>query len=117
MNVAIRRVYDPPQANEGMRILVDRLWPRGVRKSDLDYDRWEKDIAPTPALRKWFGHDPQRREDFDRKYREELARPQARERLNEIAHEAGTRRITLLYAARDPQHNHAVILADVLSAL
>jgi len=117
MKVAIRRVYDEPEKDEGLRVLVDRLWPRGVRKNDLQYDLWEKDIAPTPALRKWFGHAPERWEAFHEKYRKELEEPPVRERLQAIVKEAGKRKITLLYGARDPQHNHALILADVIRKL
>lgn len=117
MKVAIRRVYDDPEKDEGFRVLVDRLWPRGVRKEDLQYDLWDKDIAPTPALRKWFGHSADRWEGFHEKYRKELEEPEARERLEAIAKEAGKRRITLLYGARDPKHNHALILADAFRKL
>lgn len=117
MKVDIRRVYDAPEGDEGLRVLVDRLWPRGVRKDELQYDLWEKDIAPTPALRKWFGHSPERWEEFHDKYRKELAQPQVQERLKAIVKEAGKRKITLLYGARDPDHNHALILAQTLRKL
>jgi len=117
MKVSVRRVYDPPKTGEGLRILVDRLWPRGVRKEDLEYDLWEKDVAPTPELRKWFGHMPERWETFHEKYRQELETPEAQERLKEIMKAAGKRNITLLYGARDPEHNHALILADAIKRL
>ena len=117
MKVGIRRVYEPPQTGEGLRILVDRLWPRGVRKEALEYDLWEKDIAPTPELRKWFGHAPERWETFHEKYRKELEAPDVQERLKEIVKTAGKRKITLLYGARDPDHNHALILADAIERL
>lgn len=117
MKVDIRRVYDAPEGDEGLRVLVDRLWPRGVRKDELQYDLWEKDIAPTPALRKWFGHSPERWEEFHDKYRKELAQPQVQERLKAIVKEAGKRKITLLYGARDPDHNHALILAEAIRKL
>lgn len=117
MKVDIRRVYDAPEGDEGLRVLVDRLWPRGVRKDELQYDLWEKDIAPTPALRKWFGHSPERWEEFHDKYRKELAQPQVQERLKAIVKEAGKRKITLLYGARDPDHNHVLILAQTLRKL
>lgn len=117
MKVDIRRVYDAPEGDEGLRVLVDRLWPRGVRKDELQYDLWEKDIAPTPALRKWFGHSPERWEAFHDKYRKELAQPQVQERLKAIVKEAGKRKITLLYGARDPDHNHALILAEAIRKL
>lgn len=117
MSIGIRRVYDPPQENEGLRILVDRLWPRGIRKEDLHYDLWEKDIAPTPALRKWFSHDPGRWKEFHEKYRQELDTPEVQHRLQAILKEAGKRKITLLYGARDAEHNHALILADAFKKL
>ncbi|MFT0850100.1 DUF488 family protein [Achromobacter sp. F4_2707] len=117
MEVSIRRVYDPPQKGEGLRVLVDRLWPRGVRKEDLHYDLWEKDLAPTPELRKWFGHQPERWEEFHEKYRKELQEPMAQERLRAVADQAGERGITLLYGARDPKHNHALVLLEAFKRL
>ena len=117
MDIGIRRVYDPPKKGEGFRVLIDRLWPRGVRKDDLEYDLWEKEIAPTPELRKWFGHSPDRWDGFREKYRKELEAPQTRQRLREILEAAGKRNITLLYGARDPEHNHALILADAFKRL
>lgn len=117
MKVGIRRVYDPPGTSEGFRVLVDRLWPRGIRKEDLAYDLWEKGIAPTPELRKWFGHDPERWDAFRERYQRELEQPQVRERLEDIVRAADKRRITLLYGARDAHHNHALILAEALERL
>ena len=109
--VHIKRVYDPAESSDGYRVLVDGLWPRGVKKRDLDHDEWLRDIAPSGSLRRWFGHEPDRFEAFARRYRRELAGNQAFERLAEIA---GERPLTLLYAARDREHNHAVVLADAL---
>jgi len=117
MKVGIRRVYESPQQGEGLRVLVDRLWPRGVRKDALEYDLWEKGIAPTPGLRKWFGHSSARWEEFREKYRQELQEPPAQERLRAIIEAAGERNITLLYGARDAEHNHALILADAIKRL
>ncbi|HLU00850.1 MAG TPA: DUF488 family protein [Burkholderiaceae bacterium] len=117
MQVDIRRVYDPPGTNEGCRVLVDRIWPRGIRKEALEYDLWAKEVAPSPALRKWFGHSPQRWEEFQKKYGEELAQPDVQERLRAIVKDAGKKKLTLLYGARDPEHNHALILADALRRL
>lgn len=117
MKIGIRRVYEPPEEGEGLRVLVDRLWPRGVRKEDLELDLWEKEIAPSPALRKWFGHSPARWEEFREKYAEELDTPESLDRLREIVKAAGKRHITLLYGARDPEHNHALILADAIQRL
>lgn len=117
MQVEIRRVYDRPESNEGLRVLVDRLWPRGVSKEALKYDLWEKSIAPTPELRKWFGHDPERWKGFHEKYRKELRTAEAQKRLREILDAAKQNKVTLLYGARDTEHNHAVVLAQELRRL
>ena len=119
MKVVIRRIYDAPAAkeHETYRVLVDRLWPRGVSKDDLQYEAWEKELAPTPELRKWFGHDPERWSEFVKRYRKELAGEEARERLALLLKAAGRRNITLLYGARDPEHNHALIMAKEIERL
>lgn len=97
----------------GARVLVDRLWPRGIAKAELALDLWAKDAAPSDALRRWFGHDPDRWEDFVRRYREELAsRPEAVEDLLALCRKGP---VTLIYAARDQAHNNAVVLRDVLA--
>jgi uncharacterized protein YeaO (DUF488 family) len=111
--VAIKRIYDPPAPTDGYRMLVDRLWPRGVRKQNAKIDEWAKDIAPSPELRKWFGHDPERFEEFARRYRAEL-RGHARQ-LGAIRERAAKQRVTLLYGARDPLINHAAVLAEALA--
>jgi uncharacterized protein YeaO (DUF488 family) len=109
--LSIKRVYDAPSDDDGLRILVDRLWPRGLRKEAARLDEWAKELAPSPALRKWFDHRPDRFEEFSRRYREELhntpALAAARERFQK-------RRTTLLYGARDPLINHAAVLAELL---
>lgn len=117
MKVHIKRVYDPVESGDGLRVLVDRLWPRGIRKEELKHDLWEKDLAPTPDLRKWFGHAPERWKEFHKKYADELETPEAQERLKTLIEAAGKRNVTLLYGARDPEHNHALILADALKRL
>jgi uncharacterized protein YeaO (DUF488 family) len=110
--IAIKRAYDPPEASDGVRVLVDRLWPRGVTKEAAKIDRWMKDLAPSGELRKWFGHDPARWEEFRRRYREELAgHADAVAELRKLAR-GGT--VTLVYAARDVEHNDAVVLKEVL---
>ena len=110
--IRIKRVYDAPAAEDGRRILVDRLWPRGLTKAAAAIDFWLKDAAPSPGLRAWFGHDPARWLEFRRRYRAELrANPAAVDRLREIS--AG-RHATLVYAARDLDHNHALVLAEYL---
>lgn len=117
MEFGIRRAYEPPGKDEGFRILVDRLWPRGLRKDELEFDLWAKELAPTPELRRWFAHSPQRWKSFQEKYARELDAPELRERMKTIADQAGERRITLLYGARDPDHNHALILAEAFRKL
>jgi uncharacterized protein YeaO (DUF488 family) len=111
-NVRLRRAYEPPSAEDGTRILVDRLWPRGVSRSAAAIDRWVKDIAPGTALRKWFGHDPERWEEFRRRYAAELRGHADQLAALRTAARAGP--ITLVFAARDERHNDAVVLRDVL---
>jgi uncharacterized protein YeaO (DUF488 family) len=110
--IAVKRAYDPPARMDGLRILVDRLWPRGLRKDAAALDQWAKELAPSPTLRKWFDHRPERFAEFKRRYREELkGNPAVDETLRQI----GKARATLLYAARDPAINHAVVLAELLN--
>jgi uncharacterized protein YeaO (DUF488 family) len=110
--VAVKRVYEAPAGEDGLRVLVDRVWPRGLSKEKARIDRWLKDVAPSTALRKWFGHDPERWAEFRRRYRTELAKnPDAFEALRSLI--AG-KRATLLYGTRDEAHNQAIVLADLL---
>jgi uncharacterized protein YeaO (DUF488 family) len=111
-NVRLRRAYERPSAEDGTRILVDRLWPRGVSRSAAAIDRWMKDIAPSTALRKWFGHDPERWGEFRRRYAAEI-RDHA-DQLAALRTAARAGPITLVFAARDERHNDAVVLRDVL---
>jgi uncharacterized protein YeaO (DUF488 family) len=111
-DVRIKRVYDPADAADGTRVLVDRLWPRGLRKENAVLTLWLKAIAPSPDLRKWFGHDPARWTEFSRRYRAELARND--EAVAQIADLAKRSPLTLLYAAHDIAHNHALVLAAYL---
>lgn len=111
-NVRIKRAYDRPARDDGTRILVDRLWPRGVRKKDAAIDHWAKDLAPSAALRKWFGHDPGRWEDFRRRYVKELR--SNKRLLGELRNQARRGRITLVYSAHDEIHNDAVALRRLL---
>lgn len=111
--IYIKRIYEPPARGDGLRILVDRLWPRGVSREKADLDHWFKDISPSPELRKWFGHDPARFADFGDRYRHELdANPQAVAQLCAWADEGD---VTLLYAAHDEHDNHAIILAEYIA--
>lgn len=107
-----KRVYDEPAAEDGKRILVDRLWPRGISKDAARIDEWLKEIAPSDELRKWFGHDPARWDEFRERYRRELeAKAELLEQLRGLA-KKGT--VTLLFAAKDEAHNNAVVLKEML---
>ena len=108
----IKRAYEPPSGKDGIRILVDRLWPRGLRKDAAALDLWAKDLAPTPSLRQWFDHRPERFAEFKRRYRDELKGNRA---IPEVLGQIGRAKATLLYAARDPAVNHAVVLAEFLN--
>jgi len=111
-DIRLKRAYDLPSAEDGTRILIDRLWPRGVRKSTAGIDRWLKDIAPSTALRKWFGHDPARWQEFRRRYAAEI--DDHADQLAELRAAAREGPITLVFAARDELHNDAVVLRDAL---
>lgn len=115
IKVDIKRVYDEASDEDDYRILVDRLWPRGVKKAALHFDLWCKELAPSPELRKWFGHKPERWQKFRHQYETELQDPEKASRLRELIKEANSSHITLLYGARDEQHNHALILADEIA--
>lgn len=110
--VDIERVYGAGEDASGARVLVDRLWPRGVRKASLRLDAWMRDLAPSTELRKWFGHQPERWDEFRRRYQDELQGARQRELLDELAGMARKGPVTLLYAARDRQHNEAVVLQE-----
>jgi uncharacterized protein YeaO (DUF488 family) len=111
-NVKMKRAYERPSAEDGTRVLVDRLWPRGVKKSDAAIDHWVKELAPSTELRKWFGHDPARWKEFRERYAAEL--PQHRDELVRLAELARQGPITLVYSAHDEIHNDAVVLRDTL---
>lgn len=114
MKIAIHRVYDLSPVMPGKRVLVDRVWPRGVKKEDLHLDMWMRDVAPSTSLRKWFGHDPKRWDEFQRRYRAELRRPEQKARVDELVSMARNAPLTLLYSARDEEHNQALALSRVL---
>jgi uncharacterized protein YeaO (DUF488 family) len=111
-DICIKRAYDPPEESDGARVLVDRLWPRGLRKESADLTLWFKDIAPSSDLRKWFGHDPARWTEFSRRYRAELSHNE--DAVDRLVDMSKNERLTLLYAAHDIEHNDAVVLADYL---
>ena len=111
--VRIKRAYEAPSADDGTRVLIDRLWPRGMRKGEGAIDHWMKELAPSTGLRKWFGHDPARWEEFRRRYREELKKNCGElDRLREATRHGV---VTLVYSARDKAHNDAVVLCELLN--
>lgn len=112
MKTLVKRVYEPAAKADGFRVLVDRLWPRGLSKEDAHIDLWLRDIGPSTALRKWFNHDPARWTEFCRRYRDELREKKAG--LATIIEHGKTRPVTLLYSAKDEQHNQAVALQSYL---
>lgn len=112
MDVRLKRAYDAPAPSDGYRVLIDRLWPRGVSKDDARLDEWARQLAPSSELRRWFGHDPSRFEEFRRRYIAELAAQE--EKLRELRRRAREGALTLVYGAHDEEHNDAVVLAEVL---
>ena len=113
--IKIKRVYEKPAKEDGWRVLVDRLWPRGMKKEAAHLDAWMKDVAPSDALRKWFGHEQEKWGEFQKRYRSELAKKsELVAELKKMAKEHGT--LTLLFGAKDEEHNEAVVLANALNA-
>jgi uncharacterized protein YeaO (DUF488 family) len=110
--IQLKRAYDPVEDGDGIRILVDRLWPRGVSREELDLDHWMKELAPSDNLRKWFDHDPDKFEEFKQRYQEELHRDNQVDQLISICQNYET--VTLIYAAKDRTHNNAVVLKTFL---
>jgi uncharacterized protein YeaO (DUF488 family) len=114
-DIRLQRAYAEPQPDDGHRVLVDRVWPRGRTKTDLRLDAWARDLGPSTRLRKWFGHDPARWTEFQSRYREELSDPDRARELDELAAIARAGRVTIVYGARDPEHNQAQVIADELA--
>lgn len=113
--IRIARVYETPGKRDGWRVLVDRLWPRGLKKGPAQVDEWMKEVAPSNELRKWFGHKPERWAEFQKRYRAELAKKVGViESLRAVERKRGT--LTLLFGAKDQEHNQAVVLRDLLKA-
>jgi uncharacterized protein YeaO (DUF488 family) len=113
--VQVRRVYDDPLPGDGARVLVDRIWPRGMTKERADLDEWCKQVAPSTALRTWYGHDPERFDEFARRYRQELTEAERAEALAHLRGLATDRTLTLLTATRDADISEAAVLASLLS--
>jgi uncharacterized protein YeaO (DUF488 family) len=114
MDIRLKRAYEPAASSDGYRVLIDRLWPRGVSREQAKLNAWERELAPSTELRQWFGHQPNRFDDFRRRYIAELR--QQRPRLAELRRRARHGTLTLVYAAHDSEHNDAVVLATVLSS-
>ncbi len=116
MSIRLKRVYEEPEASDGYRVLVDRLWPRGLSKESAALDLWAKEVAPSNELRRWFGHEEERWEEFKKRYRAELeqAGEQVQNRLEELAGRGRNGTLTLLYAARESRHNNAELLKSYL---
>jgi uncharacterized protein YeaO (DUF488 family) len=116
MDVRVRRVYEPPSPDDGERLLVDRLWPRGLSKKAAQLDGWVKDVAPSDGLRRWYGHEPERFAEFRRRYASELREPEQAAALARLDEAANRGTITLLTATKDAEHSQAAVLAEVLLA-
>lgn len=114
MSIQLKRVYDPPEETDGERLLVDRLWPRGVRKDAARLSAWLKELAPSEELRRWFDHDPSRWLEFQERYRAELGEADKALLVQELARKARNQQITLLYAAHDKSRNNAIVLKEVI---
>lgn len=112
LEIRVRRAYEEPEKGDGHRVLIDHVWPRGISKEKAKLDEWAKELAPSGELRKWFDHDPERFEDFRRRYRAELEK--RGEELEELRERAKSEPVTIVYAARDEEHNNAVVLAELL---
>ena len=112
--IKIKRIYDEPEKSDGYRILVDRLWPRGMKKEKTAIDLWIKDIAPSDALRKWFNHDAKKWPEFQKRYAKELTEKQ--ELIDTIKNEAKRKQVTLLFGTKEPEHNNAVALYNIITS-
>ncbi|RMB58754.1 DUF488 domain-containing protein [Tessaracoccus antarcticus] len=113
-SVWVRRIQDQATHNDGTRVLVDRLWPRGMKKEDVLFDHWNKDVAPSTELRQWYGHDPEKFDEFSRRYRRELETPAGQRALHELRACVRGKRLTLLTATKDVEHSQAAVLAKLL---
>ncbi len=111
--IKIKRIYDPASPQDGKRIYIDRLWPRGMKKEEVKIDEWLKEISPSDDLRKWFGHDPSKYAEFKRRYTKELQKYS--EILEKIKKEGKRKTVTLLFSAKDEEHNNATVMREILS--
>jgi uncharacterized protein YeaO (DUF488 family) len=116
MPIAIKRAYEEASAEHGYRVLVDGLWPRGMSKAQLKVDAWMREIAPSATLRKWYGHKPEKWEEFRKKYRQELSKPPGKALLDELVERARKDQVTLVFGARDAERSNAAVLAEMIRA-
>ena len=114
MPLTIKRAYERATAQDGYRVLIDGLWPRGQPKEKLKIDEWMREIAPSAALRKWYGHQPEKWEEFRRRYRDELSKPPRKELLQDLVARAGKAKVTLVFGARDAERSNAAVLAEII---
>jgi len=112
--VHVKRAYEAPSAEDGVRVLTERLWPRGISKERLAVDAWLREIAPSPELRRWYNHEPEKWDEFQQRYRRELQGPRQQELLAELVEKAASGALTLVYGSRDTGRNSTVILAEVI---
>jgi uncharacterized protein YeaO (DUF488 family) len=112
MTIELKRAYEPPAASDGLRVLIDRIWPRGISKEDAKLDEWAREVAPSSELRKWFGHDPDKWDEFRKRYFREL--DNKRDLLDSLLQKVRGKRVTLVFGARDEVHNNAVALKEYL---
>ncbi len=115
--IKIKRAYEAKAPGDGRRILIDRLWPRGLSKSEAQINEWLKDLGPSTDLRKWFGHDPEKWEEFKKRYLKELSSPEKIKLLEDIARKAKQDSITLIYSARDTEHSDANVLEELITKM
>ena len=113
----IKRAYDKKEASDGWRILIDRLWPRGISKSEAGIDEWYKDLGPSTELRKWFGHDPEKWQDIRKKYLQELSAADKKELLEKITQSALGKNVTLIYSAKDTEHSDVKVLEEIIKKM
>lgn len=114
MAIHVKRAYEPPSPEDGVRVLGERLWPRGISREKLAVDAWLREIAPSPQLRRWYNHEPEKWDEFQQRYRRELQRPLQQELLAELVEKAASGALTLVYGSRDTERNSTVILAQVI---
>ncbi len=113
----IKRAYDKKESGDGKRILIDRLWPRGLSKAEADIDEWIKELGPSTELRKWFGHDPERWVEFRKRYTRELSEPDKKALLENISQMALRQNVTLIYSAKDTEHNDVKVLEEIIGKM